>query len=954
VEKQGKLQQRNNTLHKGRRAYQTFTLSLFALLLLGLWSEHGKAAALIHLHQPDVSLPINSHIDILEDPGGLLEFSDVTAPPYLNMFTPANPVDLQLGFSQSAYWLRFSIQNNQDRDQQLWLDVRPPNIQHLALYQTSDPEQPIRNFDQDKMQHEKSIMQHPLLTSITIPAKTTTAYYLRIQSNTPLNLDLMLSSPNSFVVNAIKQANFTSTAYGILLALCFINLIMAVVFREGIYLSYAVYLLALMGFQAAAGGVLHLLFPSLTPWPVIIIFTFIFIANSIAFCFAYLLLRYQSLHIRWRTIILAATLLNLITYLSVYFTDLPTSYLMLFIGIIATTIILIGAPIHCFVAGQNRAALVIGISRFWTILSVATGIYAIQTTLTEIHMARLWVSYAFSLEAIVVTAALLTQSLKQQKIQTLEKQVIAIAEAETRAQADILGRISHDIRTPMSGVIGMTELLLDTPLTPSQKDHVDTIQNSGQALLTLISDILDRSRIDAGNMEIEKMPFDLAFLINECIDNFRSQAEENNIELISHIHADVPVLVIGDVIRLRQILMHLLGNACKYTEHGEIVLTVATDYEKQADAILFTVADTGRGISKSDQKHLFSQNLHGRKSNQFHFGLGLAVSKQLINKMQGDIGVESELGKGSKFWVCVPLPAQQLSEELKLDIEKGLRNKRMLVVDDNKTCRKVIQQQASAWGMKVGTAHSGNEAIAMLRAKANVDEAYDILIIDHKMPNMTGLQLAEKVIDDLPADKQPLMIMLTGLSNAPSLATAREAGIRRVLTKPVTGKALKITLAEELDYIHANPVLDVDPHPLQPSPADSTDTATRLKVLLVEDNPVSQKVIISMLRKLNTECQTANNGLQALEAVQSTDFDLVLMDCEMPIMDGFNATRQIREWEKDQHLPALPIIALTAHIMDEHKKLSKAAGMNAYLIKPVEINQLQATIKRWTKSKPVA
>ena len=925
-------------------------LWLFALMISLSFFTH--SAPLIHLQQEQFSISINSHVDILKDPTAKLQFSDVLAPPYLHQFAPADKGRLFLGFSHSVYWLRFSIQNNLDTEQKLWLMVDPPNLQELALFQakphSENLNQPLHIIGTQHPFSDREIKQYPLLLTLHADAKASKVFYLRIQSDMPINLNLKLGSPEILSTQAIDQSRLANVALGILLALFLANIALAIIFRQFIYLSYGIYLFAILCFQSVANGLLQAIAPSLASWQTPLIHTFIGIANCSALYFAYLFLSYQNLEGHWKKPIIASAAINIAAYLSVFILPLPTAYALMFFGLATSTTILFAAPLHCYLAENNRYALTIVMSRLWTVLVILAGAYAIQTSIAELNLARVWASYAFGVEGLIITLSLVAYSLKKRLQQQQQQQLIAVSDAEAKAQAAILSRISHDVRTPMNGVIGMTELLLDTALTPTQKDHLNTIQSSGHALLNLINEILDRSKIDAGKMEIEQLPFDLSTLLNECIDDYRSEAEDKNIELISHIHADVPSLLIGDAARLKQILLHLLSNAFKHTEHGEVVLTVTRQLQQSDTHIKFTISDTGYGISHTDQKNLFSPALESNEGHEFHFGLGLAITKQLVDKMAGVIGVDSELGKGSTFWFSLPLPTQRISKDKQQDIEKTLQNQRLLVVDDNQTCRKVLQQQASGWGMSVSTAHSGNEAMAMLRAKINLDSPYNIAIIDHNMPNMTGLQLASKIRDTLPPEQQPLLIMLTGLSNAPSQQNAHEAGICKVLTKPVTGKVLKITVAEELLHSRAKKQSESISAPLSQH-ALTTDKRC-IKVLLAEDNPVNQKVIVGMLKKLGISCEAVNNGRQAGDALQQGQFDLILMDCEMPVMDGFEATTRIREWEQQTGRPPIPIIALTAHIMNEHKEHSLQAGMDAYLSKPVDIKVLHETLQQWIKA----
>lgn len=915
---------------------------LFMLLAIPL-----QAAPLLTVDGQNFHQSLTGYIDYYEDESNTLTFNDIRSTAYINQFAPPAENNIKLGFGHSSFWIRFALNNRNTKPRHLWLDITPPGIKQIKLFR-SDLPQALETTGTNIPIRFRSIPQHDLVLPIEIPPRGTYTYYLQVKSDSPIILKMNLYSPELFSAKSTANSNASGAAYGALILFSLINFIFAVIFRESAYTFYGAYLFSIVFLQCIINGILQPWIPSISEWQSTIIYTLVCLGNCLLLLFITQLLAYEKLQDKWRRLINLVIYLNLAAIVSLAFVNPTLSYWLIFFATLFTALIAFVAPLYCYIVSQRQFYLIVAAARIWPIFIFITSVYALTSALAEFNISRIWVLFISIAEALLITIAMLVNSLRQSQRNSYQQQLITAADAEARAQTEILNRISHDIRTPMSGVIGMSELLLDTPLTPTQRDHVETIQSSGQALLNLISEIHDRAKMDSGRMKIESMPFDLAILVNECIDGYRSEAEEKNIELISHIHADVPVMVVGDATRLRQILLHLLGNAFKYTEQGEVVLTVATDQQRGEHNITFIVSDTGKGISATDQKLVFEPELkNGEK--HFKLGLGLAIAKQLIDKMRGTIGVESELGKGSRFWISVPLPAQLITKEIELDIEKGMRDKRMLVVDDNQTCRKVIQQQAHSWGMQVATAHSGNEALAMIRAKSNVDEPFEIIIVDYDMPGMNGLQLAQKITDEFTPQALPLVIMLTGLSNAPSTASARDAGIRRVLTKPVTGKALKITIAEEFNYLNTQPEnqhayelkknRSTTPTALEPS--DSS------QVLVAEDNPVSQKVIVSMLRKLGVLCKTVSNGAQAVESLKLHNYKLVLMDCEMPVMDGFEATRKIREWEVENAHLSTPIIALTAHIMDEHKEQSLAAGMNGHLAKPVEISQLQSTLKRW-------
>ena len=527
----------------------------------------------------------------------------------------------------------------------------------------------------------------------------------------------------------------------------------------------------------------------------------------------------------------------------------------------------------------------------------------------------------------------------------------AAQQAETRAKSEFLARISHEIRTPMNGVLGMTELLLDTALSAKQRDYVQTIHSSGNDLLSLVNEVLDMSRLESGQLVLENVQFDLHALINDCLDIFRGRADSQTIELIGFVHPDVPRILVSDPIRLRQVLLSLLGNALQSTAHGEILLVVGRETTSPGEPLLrFAVQDTGTGLSPQARASLTGPA--GDTSRLFERAsatgcLGLVIARQLVDMMGGKLGIKYASDQGTTVWLT--LPDTSIADAANPDVEgQCLADRSVLIVDDNATCRKVLQQQLSAWGMQSQCASSGKEALAMLRTQASLTTPFDVLLVDQSMPGMTGLELAARVHEDPAIRGDLLIIMLTGVNQIPSRIVARNAGIRRILSKPVAGYTLRATLIDEWDH-HQKQQQSL-PGLVQAEPEPSSSEAN-FRVLVAEDNAISTKVIRGMLQKLKVDSYAVGNGREAVQAARSGTYDLILMDCEMPEMDGFAAAGEIRQWEQSNGMHAVPIIALTAHILPEHRERARKAGMNGHMAKPVELSQLREQINYWMERK---
>ena len=553
-----------------------------------------------------------------------------------------------------------------------------------------------------------------------------------------------------------------------------------------------------------------------------------------------------------------------------------------------------------------------------------------------------------TLGGLMLSFALLERQRQLQSDSRTQLTAEAVSSAELRTKADFLSKISHELRTPMNGVLGMSELLLGTSLSAKQRDYVQTIHSSGNELLNLINEILDISRLESGQIELDDVQFDLGALIDDCLGIFRAKAEQQKVELISFIQPQLPQVVAGDPTRLRQALLNLLDNAFKQTDEGEVLLIAAADGAPDDPRLRITVQDNGRPLEAYERDALLNAAVdsHDFLAATRHGGrIGLIVARQLVQLMHGDLGIQTGSSQGNTLWISLPLVSDDLAQDT--DLQGPLRGARLLIVDDNDTCRKVLVQQCAAWGLEVSAVASGKEALALLRTKAHLHEYFDAVLLDQDMPGMTGLQLASKIKEDHSLNHDILLIMLTGMSSAPSKVIARNAGIKRVLAKPVAGYTLKTTLADEL----AQRRQSSPQRPPASEPATLLEIPEDFRILVAEDNSISTKVIRGMLNKLNLRPDTASNGEEALAAIKAQPYDLVLMDCEMPVLDGFHATRQLRQWEAAAGRPRTPIVALTAHILSEHRERAREAGMDGHMAKPVELSQLRELIDRWVRIK---